>query len=113
MRLQYSFSDARSETRAAGSTCGGCTQATDLPTITNQWHEVLARFEYILHKNVSLRFGYYFNRFTSRDHGVDIMKPWMGDVDTGANVQRSIFLGDRIKGNYTAHIGFLGVKLRF
>jgi hypothetical protein len=74
---------------------------------------VLARFEYMLHKNVSLRFGYYFNRFTSKDFGVDIMKPWMGDVDTGGNVQRSIFLGDRIKQPYTAHIGFIGLRFKF
>jgi MtrB/PioB family decaheme-associated outer membrane protein len=112
-RFHYSFSDGRSEVRAKGSTCAGCTAATDYPTITNHWHEVLARFEYMLHKNVSLRFGYYFNRYSSRDFGVDIMKPWMGDVDTGANVQRSIFLGDQIKQPYTAHIGFIGVRLRF
>jgi hypothetical protein len=112
-RLHYSFSDGRSEVRARGSTCAGCTAATDYPTITNQWHEVLARFEYMLHKNVSLRFGYYFNRFTSKDFGVDIMKPWMGDVDTGGNVQRSIFLGDRIKQPYTAHIGFIGLRFKF
>jgi hypothetical protein len=91
----------------------GCTAATDYPAVTNRWHEFLARFEYELHRNVGLRFGYYYNHFTGKDFGVDIMKPWMGDVDTGANVQRSIFLGDRVKGPYTAHVGFLGLKFRF
>ena len=45
--------------------------------------------------------------------GVDIMKPWMGDVETGANVQRSIFLGDQAKGPFTAHVGYFTIKLKF
>lgn len=109
LRLQYGFSYGESLIHASG----GVTPAVDYPSITNRWHELLARFEYALHKNVDLRFGYYFNRFSSKDIGVDIMKPWMGDVDTGANVQRSIFLGDRIKGDYTAHVGFFGVRFKF
>ena len=44
---------------------------------------------------------------------MDIMKPWMGDVDTGAGVQRAIWLGDRIKRPYTAHVGLLGLRLSF
>lgn len=112
-RLQYGFSESRSLVRAGGSTCVGCTPATDYPAVTNRWHELLARFEYKLQRNTALRFGYYYNRFNGKDFGVDIMKPWMGDVDTGANVQRSIFLGDRIKGPFTAHMGFLGVRLSF
>jgi MtrB/PioB family decaheme-associated outer membrane protein len=111
LRLQYGFSFGESLVHASGSTCGGCTRATDYPSVTNRWHELLARFEYALHKNVDLKFGYYFNRYNSKDYGVDIMKLWMGDVDGGAN--NSIFLGDRLKGNYTAHVGFLGVKLKF
>lgn len=109
LRLQYGFSWGESLVHASG----GVTPATDYPSITNRWHEFLARFEYALHKNVALRFGYYFNRYTSKDFGVDIMKPWMGDVDTGGSVQRSIFLGDQVKGNYTAHVGFVGLKLKF
>jgi len=109
LRLQYGFSLGRSEVHASGDT----TPATNYPTITNTWHELLARLEYQVHKNVALRFGYYFNHATEHDVGVDIMKPWMGDVDTGANVQRSIFLGDRIKSPYTAHVGFLGLRLKF
>jgi cytochrome c553 len=30
------------------------------------------------------------------------MKPWMGEVDTGSNVRRSIFLGDSVRKPYTA-----------
>jgi MtrB/PioB family decaheme-associated outer membrane protein len=112
-RIQYGFSDGRSDVRASGSTCSGCTQATNYPTIKNQWHELLGRLEYQVHKNISLNVGYYFNHATENDFGVDIMKPWMGDVDTGANVQRSIFLGDQIKGPFTAHVGYFTVKLRF
>jgi len=41
------------------------------------------------------------------------MKPWMGDVETGANVQRSIFLGDQAKGPFTAHVGYFTIKLKF
>jgi hypothetical protein len=112
-RIQYTFSQGLSQVHASGSTCTGCTPATDYPKITNTWQELLARFEYQLYKNVALNFGYYFNRYKQKDYGVDIMKPWMGDVDTGANVQRSIFLGDQNKGNYTANVGFLTVKLKF
>jgi hypothetical protein len=34
-------------------------------------------------------------------------------ITSNANLGRSIFLGDQLKGPYTAHIGFLSVKLRF
>ncbi len=112
-RIQYTFSQGLSQVHASGAGCTGCTAATDYPNITNTWQEVLARFEYQLHKNIALNFGYYFNRYKQKDYGVDIMKPWMGDVDTGVNVQRSIFLGDKNKGNYTANVGFLTVKLKF
>jgi MtrB/PioB family decaheme-associated outer membrane protein len=112
-RIQYGFSDGRSDVRASGSTCAGCTVATNYPTIKNQWHELLARLEYQVHKNLALNVGYYFNHATENDFGVDIMKPWMGDVDTGANVQRSIFLGDQIKGPFTAHVGYFTVKVKF
>jgi MtrB/PioB family decaheme-associated outer membrane protein len=112
-RIQYTFSQGLSEVHASGATCTGCTPATNYPNVTNTWHELLARFEYQMHKNVSLKFGYYFNRYKEKDYGVDIMKPWMGDVDTGANVQRSIFLGDKNKGSYTANVGFVGMKFKF
>ena len=111
LRLHYGFSYAESLVHASGSTCAGCTAATNYPSLTNRWHELLARFEYALHKNVALRFGYYFNRYSSKDYGVDIMKLWMGDVDTGT--RDSIFLGDRLKGPFTAHVGFLGLRLSF
>ncbi len=113
LRVQYTFSEAESPVRASGSTCTGCTAATDYPNVTNRWHEFLTRLDYRLHKNWTLRFGYYFNRFNDKDFGVDIMKPWVGDVDTGTNVQRSIFLGDKVKKPYTAHVGLLGLRLNF
>ncbi len=112
-RIQYGFSDGRSEVHASGSTCSGCTQATNYPTIKNQWHELLTRLEYQVHKNIAFNVGYYFNHATENDFGVDIMKPWMGDVDTGANVQRSIFLGDKVKGPFTAHVGFVTLRFKF
>ena len=113
VRLQYTFSEAESMVWASGSTCAGCTAATNYPNVTNRWHEFLTRLDYQIHKNVTLRFGYYFNRFNHKDFGVDIMKPWMGDVDTSATSQRSIWLGDRIKRPYTAHVGLLGLRLTF
>ena len=112
-RIQYGFSDGRSDVHASGSTCSGCTRATNYPTIKNQWHELLTRLEYQVHKNIAFNVGYYFNHAIENDFGVDIMKPWMGDVDTGANVQRSIFLGDQVKGPFTAHVGYFTVKLKF
>jgi MtrB/PioB family decaheme-associated outer membrane protein len=113
LRVQYTYSGANSLVRASGNTCGGCTAATDYPAITNRLQELLVRFEYLFHKNVALRFGYFYSRFAGKDFGVDIMKPWMGDVDTGANVQRSIFLGDQIKTPYEAHVGFVGLRFKF
>ena len=111
LRVQYGFSYGESLVHASGSGCVGCTRATDYPSITNRWHELLARFDYALHKNVGLRFGYYFNRYSSKDYGVDIMKLWMGDVDSGT--ANSIFLGDRLKGPYEAHVGFVAVRFKF
>ena len=113
LRIQYTFSEAESMVKASGSSCAGCTAATNYPNVTNRWHEFLTRLDYQLHKNVALRFGYYFNRFNSKDVGIDIMKPWMGDVDTGAGPQRGVWLGDRIKRPYTAHVGLLGLRLSF
>jgi MtrB/PioB family decaheme-associated outer membrane protein len=126
-RIQYTFSQGLSAVSASGATCvpqapagGGCTQASDYPNITNTWHELLARFEYQLHKNLALRFGYYFNKAREKDYGVDIMKPWMGDViDPQASataltqLQRSMFLGDQIKGPFTAHVGFITLRFKF
>jgi MtrB/PioB family decaheme-associated outer membrane protein len=111
LRVQYSYSYAQSLVHASGSTCAGCTQAVNYPSLTNSWQELFARFTYAVHKNVDLKFGYYFNRYTSKDYGVDIMRPWMGNVDPGA--ANSIFLGDHGKGSYTAHVGFVGVRLKF
>jgi opacity protein-like surface antigen len=111
VRLQYGFSDALSKVFASGN--AGPNAATNYPAIINRWHEFLARLEYQLQKNVAVNLGYYYNGYRSKDYGVDIMKLWMGDVDTGANVQRSIFLGDRLKGSYMAHIGYLGLRVKF
>ena len=122
--FQYGFSFGSSAVRASGNTAAsgdtGLVPASDYPTIVNRWHEFIARAEYILHKNLSLKLGYYFNSYSSKDAGVDIMRLWMGDVETPAggpnfnsSIGRSIFLGDRGKGAYHAHIGFLGVRLKF
>jgi MtrB/PioB family decaheme-associated outer membrane protein len=117
LRLQYGYSTGASQVRAHGSTCVGCTAATNYPDIKNTWHEFLARLEYQVHKNVGVKFGYYFNRSSSNDFGVDIMKPWMGDVDVipspNRNVEHSIFLGDKVKGPFTAHVGFVSLKFSF
>jgi hypothetical protein len=128
-RIQYGYSFGKSDVTASGASClgsgglpfpasGACTPATNYAPIMNMWHELLMRFEYLLHKNVSLNFGYYFNHYNTKDKGVDIMQAWMGDQDqwsiTGnGNLGRSIFLGDQLKGPYTAHVGFLSIKLKF
>jgi MtrB/PioB family decaheme-associated outer membrane protein len=111
LRLQYGFSDANSKVFASGNL--GPNAATDYPSLINRWHEFLARLEYQLHRHVALNLGYYYNGYKSKDFGVDIMRLWMGDIDTGASVQRSIFLGDRLKGSYVAHFGYLGLKFKF
>lgn len=119
LRLQYGYSDGLSKVTASGNT-GGTPLATNYPTIANGWHEVLARLEYKLHKNVGVSLGYYYNGYRSKDYGVDIMQPWMGDfVDPGTSagtlgsLRRSIFLGDQLKGSYTANVGFISLKVRF
>ena len=124
VRLQYGFSFGSSAVHSSGNSPAsgdsGVVPATDYPTIVNRWHKFLARAEYMIHKNVALKLGYYFNSYSGQDAGVDIMRLWMGDVETpggGPNfnnsIGRSFFLGDRGKGSYQAHIGFLGVRLKF
>lgn len=119
LRLQYGFSDGVSAVSASGNN-GGTPQATNYPTVTNRWHEFLARLNYKFHKNLGLNIGYYYNGYRSKDFGVDIMQPWMGDfVDPGTSagtlggLRRSIFLGDQLKGSYSAHVGFIGLKVTF
>jgi MtrB/PioB family decaheme-associated outer membrane protein len=116
-RIQYGYSTGASQVKAFGSTCATCTRATFYPDVKNTWHEFLARLEYQVHKNVGLKVGYYFNRSASNDFGVDNMKPWMGDVDVfpspNRNVERSIFLGDKVKGPFTAHVGFIALRFSF
>lgn len=124
LRFQYGFSFGSSALHASGNSAAsgdtGVVPASDYPTIVNRWHEFLARAEYLFHKNLALRLGYYFNSYSSKDAGVDMMKLWMGDVETPAggpsfnsSIGRSIFLGDRGKGSYQAHIGFLGLRVKF
>jgi MtrB/PioB family decaheme-associated outer membrane protein len=83
------------------------------PDNSNTWQELLTRLEYKVHKNVALQVGYYFNKFHSKDYGVDIMRLWMGNFDTNTGILRSVFLGDQFKGSYTAHVAILGLKLNF
>jgi hypothetical protein len=128
LRVQYGFSYGKSDVSANGSTCtaaglpfpasGACTPATDYIPITNMWHELLMRLQYQVTKNLALNVGYYFNHYNSKDFGVDIMRQWMGNNDqwsiTGnADLGRSMFLGDQLKGPYTAHVGLVGLKIKF
>jgi MtrB/PioB family decaheme-associated outer membrane protein len=112
-RIQYTYSYAENQIDASGNTTTGNTPAVDYPKVSSRWQEALARMEYILNKNISLKLAYYFNRFDSSDFGTDIMKPWMGDVDASGNVTRSIFLGDNINKPYEAHSGYFGVRYTY
>ncbi len=107
-RIQYGFSRGVSQI-----TNHNTNEDPNWPNNSNSWHELLARLEYQIHKNVALQVGYYFNRFDSKDYGVDIMKLWMGDLDTNSGQLRSIYLGDQFKGSYTAHVGMIGLKFKF
>jgi opacity protein-like surface antigen len=111
-RIQYGFSQALSQISNKDTTNPGV-QDPNWPSNSNTWHELLARLEYQVHKNVAIQAGYYFNKFSSKDFGVDIMKLWMGDLDTNSGQLRSIYLGDRFKGSYTAHVAIVGLKFRF
>ena len=115
-RIKYGFSQAVSE--ISNKLAGAAGESPNWPNNSNTWQELLARFEYKVHKNIAVQLGYYFNKYQSKDFGVDIMKLWMGDQDTcpdpsTCGALRSIYLGDRFKGSYTAHIAILGVKLKF
>jgi hypothetical protein len=116
-RLQYTFSQGLSEISNRGGTGPA---AVDYPNSISTWHELLARLEYQIHKNIALKVGYYFNALREKDPGVDLMKQWMGDVidpgETAAQAgsqQRSIFLGDQFKGPFTAHVGFVALRFKF
>jgi MtrB/PioB family decaheme-associated outer membrane protein len=110
-RIQYGFSQGLSQ--IGNRLDGARVDDPKWPNNTSTWQELLARLEYRVHKNVAVQLGYYFNRYQSKDYGVDIMKLWMGDMDTSPGQIRSIYLGDQFKGSYTAHVGFVGVKLKF
>jgi Putative outer membrane beta-barrel porin, MtrB/PioB len=115
-RIQYTFSNGNSVVTASGDQ-QSTTPASNYPIIKNQWYELLARFEYKLQENLALRFGYYYNHATEQDFGVDIMQPWMGNVDVvptpNVSTARSVFLGDRIKGPFTANVGFVTLAFKF
>jgi hypothetical protein len=116
-RVQYTFSQALSEISNRG---GAGPAAVDYPNTISTWHELLARFEYQINKNVGLRFGYYFNALRGKNYGVDIMQQWMGNIfspgdsaNSQLSQQRSIFLGDQLGGPFTAHVGFVALRLKF
>jgi MtrB/PioB family decaheme-associated outer membrane protein len=83
------------------------------PASTNTWQQLLTRLEYQVHKNISLQLGYYFNKYHSKDYGVDIMQLWMGNFDNNSGQLRSVYLGNQFKGSYTANIALLGLKFKF
>jgi hypothetical protein len=116
LRLQFTYSNGNSLVFGSGDQ-QNASPAGNYPPLKNQWFEFLARFEYNLQKNITFRFGYYYNHATEQDFGVDIMQPWMGNVDIvptpNASTARSLFLGDRIKGPYTANVGFVTVAFKF
>ena len=111
-RIQYGFSQGRSNISNNNSSTPGV-QNPNWPASWNTWQELLTRFEYQVHKNVALQLGYYFNKFSSKDYGVDIMQLWMGDFDNNNGQLRSVYLGNQFKGSYTAHIALLGLKVKF
>ena len=111
-RIQYGYSQALSQISNRNTANPGV-EDPHWPNNTNTWHELLARLEYHVHKNVAIQLGYYFNKFHSKDFGVDAMNIWMGNSDTNTGIRRSIFLADRYKEPYTAHVGFVGLKLKF
>jgi len=109
-RIQYAFSQGLNEfSNKLTSTPG--VQNPKWPNSENTWQELLTRFEYQVHKNIALQLGYYFNKYHSKDYGVDIMQPWMGGFDSSQI--NGVFLGNRFKGSYTAHIALLGLKVKF
>jgi MtrB/PioB family decaheme-associated outer membrane protein len=111
-RIQYGYSQGLSQISNRVSTTPGI-ENPNWANNTNTWHELLARFEYQVHKNVAVQLGYFFNKFHSKDYGVDVMKVWMVEDASNAGIRRSVFLGDQNKEPYTAHVALLGLKFKF
>ena len=63
-----------------------------------------------LDKNRKLRFGYRFENYRARDFGHDVMRPYMGFVDSGSAT--SVYLGARQPG-YHAHVLSLAAQAAF
>ncbi len=112
LRLEYTHSHGKHQTRSSGNKCrdlvASCSNApaADFPKVSSRWQELSARLEYHLSKHVTLKAGYYFNRFDSDDFGLDVMRSFMAG-------ERHVFLGDNIKEEYTSHVGVIGLRFKF
>ena len=77
----------------------------DYPNITNRLTQIGVTFKYHIRKSLTAKLSYLYEKYTEKDLAMDIMKPWMGDVE--AISANSLFLGARAPG-YEAHtVGLL------
>lgn len=77
----------------------------DYPDITHRLTQIGLNLNYHIRKNITAKLKYLYERYSETDFLIDVMKPWMGDVDS--STASSLFLGARVP-NYEAHIvGFL------
>ncbi|MBI3076712.1 MAG: MtrB/PioB family decaheme-associated outer membrane protein [Deltaproteobacteria bacterium] len=112
LTLAYSIAVATGQVRArplGTPTVSGFT-AENYPDTKNRLHQLKAALKYHLGENLTAKLSYTFERFVNRDFQTDIMDPWMGAVDSGAN--SSIFLGAR-QPSYEAHFVALSLSFRF
>lgn len=109
--VSVSYTDGRGLVDAAGLP-GGASQAQ-----AQNWPET--KFQYLalelfayrrMDKNLKLRFGYRFENYRERDFAQDLMRPYMGFVDSGSAT--SVYLGARQPG-YHAHVFSLAAQAAF
>ena len=110
--FDYSISDAFSRLQSGGTN----PTATDFPNVKSRFQQLEAIFHYHLRENVTVRVGYRFERYDESDFattaipGVGNIRPYMGNVDSGAIT--STFLGAYAP-NYWAHTALASVSYQW
>jgi hypothetical protein len=109
LSLDYGISSAFGRLEAGGAN----PNAIDFPNVKNRFQQLEAVFHYHLRENITVRVGYRFERYDETDFattsivGGDDIRPFMGDIDTGATT--STFLGAFVP-NYPAHTALASIR---
>lgn len=114
LKIDYSYSHVDNKVSATGNTTTGNSLAEDFPDVMTRWRELHLGITYTppVKAELQIKVDYYYNRFDSEDFARDVMQPWMGDLDTSSNIQRSVFLGENASAPYRASYFMLGLVLK-